>query len=234
MALTLTTTFVTLLIVTTIIRVWLGLRHVAHVQKYRNQVPVAFEGSISLEAHQKAAGYSSAKTRLVIIEATAQAALLALLTLGGGLQWIDDIWRSILTNQEIIRGALVICTAMIVSSVVELPFDYYKTFVVDERFGFNKMTRTMFISDMIKGTILSVAIGTPILIAALWLMQSSGQYWWFYLWLAFVCYFVFLQAIAPILIAPFFNKFTPLTDENLKQRLRLYSSDADSNHKGCS
>lgn len=219
MAFTLTLTFITLLLTTTFIRIWLGKRHIAHMQKHRNQVPAAFDGSISLEAHQKAADYSSAKTSLVITEATAQAALLALLTIGGGLQWLDDIWRNLLPNHEIARGALIICSAMIVSSLIDIPFDYYKTFVVDEKFGFNKMTRSMFFSDLVKHTIVGVVLGAPILFAALWLMQGAGTYWWLYLWIIWSVFNLMMLAIYPTFIAPFFNKFTPLADENLKQRI---------------
>src|SRR5690606_31661450 len=139
MATALTVVFLALLIITTVTRVWLGRRHIAHIQVHRSQVPQAFSETISLQAHQKAADYSSAKTRLMIQEGIAQAALLALLTVGGGLQLIDDAWRAAMPDLEILRGALVIMTALIISSIVELPFDYYKTFVIDERFGFNKM-----------------------------------------------------------------------------------------------
>lgn len=219
MASTLTFTFIALLIITTLIRVWLGRRHIAHVQSHRNQVPAAFDGSISLEAHQKAADYSAAKTKLVIAEAAIQALLLAALTLGGGLQLIDDIWRNLLTEQEIIRGALVICSALLVSSLVDLPFEYYKTFIVDEKFGFNKMTPAMFFSDLVKHSIVGIALGAPILFAALWLMQSAGEYWWLYLWLVWSVFNLVMLAVYPTFIAPLFNKFTPLTDENLKQRI---------------
>jgi len=219
MAYTLTLTFITLLLLTTGIRIWLGRRHIAHIQIHRSEVPAAFSSNISLEAHQKAADYSNAKTRLVLIEATAQAALLALLTIGGGLQWIDDIWRNILPSQEIARGALVICSAMIVSSVIDIPFDYYKTFTVDEKFGFNKMTRGMFYSDLVKHTIVGVILGAPILFAALWLMQGAGTYWWLYLWIVWSVFNLLMLAVYPTFIAPFFNKFTPLADEALKQRI---------------
>jgi len=219
MAFTLTLTFVTLLLVTTIIRIWLGKRHIAHMQMHRSQVPAAFNANISLEAHQKAADYSSAKTKLVIIEATAQAGLLALLTIGGGLQWLDDIWRNLLPNHEIARGALIICSAMIVSSLIDIPFDYYKTFVVDENFGFNKMTRTMFFSDLVKHSIVGIILGAPILFAALWLMQGAGQYWWLYLWIIWSVFNLMMLAVYPTFIAPFFNKFTPLKDETLKLRI---------------
>ena len=219
MAFTLTLTFVTLLLVTTIIRIWLGKRHIAYMQMHRSQVPAAFNANISLEAHQKAADYSSAKTKLVIIEATAQAGLLALLTIGGGLQWLDDIWRNLLPNHEIARGALIICSAMIVSSLIDIPFDYYKTFVVDENFGFNKMTRAMFFSDLVKHSVVGIILGAPILFAALWLMQGAGQYWWLYLWIIWSVFNLMMLAVYPTFIAPLFNKFTPLKDENLKLRI---------------
>ncbi len=219
MASTLTITFITLLVLTTLTRVWLGRRHIAYVLNHRNKVPDAFSGSITLDAHQKAADYSAAKTRLVIVEAATQAILLALLTLGGGLQLIDDIWRNLLPSQEIIRGALVICSAMLVSSLIDLPFEYYKTFVVDEKFGFNKMTPAMFFSDLVKHSIVGIALGAPILFAALWLMQSAGQYWWFYLWVVWSLFNLLMLAVYPTFIAPFFNKFSPLQDDALKQRI---------------
>jgi len=219
MAYTLTLTFVTLLAFTTGIRIWLGNRHITHVQSHRSEVPPAFSGSISLEAHQKAADYSNAKTKLVITEAVAQAVLLALLTVGGGLQLIDEIWRNLLPAHEIARGALVICSAMIVSSLVDIPFDYYKTFTVDEKFGFNKMTRSMFYSDLVKHTVVGVLLGAPILFAALWLMQGAGSYWWLYLWIIWSVFNLLMLAVYPTYIAPFFNKFTPLADVELKQRI---------------
>ena len=219
MASTLTFIFVALLVSTTLIRIWLGRRHIVYVQAHRNQVPTAFSGNIALDAHQKAADYTVAKSKLVITEAIVQALLLAALTLGGGLQIIDDTWRNWLANQDIILGALVICSAMLVSSLVDLPFEYYKTFVVDEKFGFNKMTPTMFFSDLIKHSIVGIALGAPILFAALWLMQSAGQYWWLYLWVLWSLFNLVMLAVYPTFIAPLFNKFSPLKDESLKQRI---------------
>ncbi|MDZ4212096.1 MAG: M48 family metallopeptidase, partial [Methylotenera sp.] len=206
-------------ITTTLIRLWLGRRHISYVQTHRKQVPAAFENNITLDAHQKAADYASAKTRLVIIEAVVAALLLAALTLGGGLQLIDDIWRNLLPTQEIIRGALVICSALLVSSFIDLPFEYYKTFVIDEKFGFNKMTPAMFLSDLVKHSLVGLALGAPILFAALWLMQGAGQYWWLYLWLVWSVFNLIMLAVYPTFIAPLFNKFSPLKDENLKQRI---------------
>lgn len=215
----LTTIFVSLLLLTTATRVWLGRRHVSYIQSHRNKVPAAFDGNISLDAHQKAADYSSAKTRLMMTEGIAQAILLALFTLGGGLQWIDAAWRTAMPEQEIFRGALVILSAFLVSSLVDLPFDYYKSFVIDERFGFNKMTPRMFFTDLIKHSIVGLVLGAPILFAALWLMQGAGDYWWLYLWVVWSVFNLLMLAIYPTFIAPMFNKFSPLTDESLKTRI---------------
>jgi STE24 endopeptidase len=219
MASTLTFVFIGLLIATTFTRLWLGSRQIAHVQANRAQVPVAFSDNISLEAHQKAADYSSAKTKLALIEVVVQALLLALLTLGGGLQWLDDTWRNVITNHEIIRGAIVICSALFISSLIDLPFEYYKTFTVDEKFGFNKMTKAMFFSDLVKHSLVGLALGLPILFAALWLMQGAGAYWWFYLWVVWSLFNILMLAVYPTFIAPLFNKFTPLADESLKARI---------------
>ena len=219
MASTLTLVFIGLLIITTLTKLWLGSRQVTHVQANRAQVPTAFAADISLEAHQKAADYSSAKTKLALVEIVVQALLLLAFTLGGGLQWLDDAWRNVLPNAEIVRGALVICSAMLVSALIDIPFEYYKTFSVDEKFGFNKMTPSMFFSDLAKHSLVGIALGAPILFAALWLMQGAGDYWWFYLWVVWSIFNIVMLAVYPTFIAPLFNKFTPLADENLKSRI---------------
>lgn len=214
-----TALFLSLLVLTTLIRFWLGRRHIAYIQSHRNIVPPAFANNICLDAHQKAADYSSAKTRLVIIESLVQAVLLFAFTLGGGLQWIDEAWRGILPDAEIFRGALVILSAFVISSLVEIPLDYYKAFVVDERFGFNKMTRSMFFTDLIKHAVVGLALGAPLLFAALWLMQGAGNWWWLYLWVLWSGFNLLMLAVYPTVIAPLFNKFSPLTDEALKTRI---------------
>ena len=216
-----TLTFVSLLIASTLIRLWLGGRHITYVQAHRNLVPAAFSDTLTLDAHQKAADYTSAKTKLALTEAVTQALFLAALTLGGGLQLIDDSWRAVVANQEIVRGALVICSAMLIGGLIDLPFEYYKTFVVDEQFGFNKMTPAMFVNDLIKHNLVGLALGGPILLVALWLMQGAGDYWWLYLWLIWSAFNLIMLAVYPTFIAPLFNKFTPLKDENLKERIEM-------------
>lgn len=219
MAHTLTLIFIGLLAFSTIVRFWLGTRQISHVQTHRNQVPAAFAQNITLEAHQKAADYSSAKTRLGLTEMLAQAVLLLILTLGGGLQWIDNFWTAIVPNHEIWRGAFVICSALLISSLIDIPFSYYKTFVVDEKFGFNKMTRQMFLVDLIKHSVVGILLGAPLLFAALWLMQGAGEYWWLYLWAVWTVFNIVMLSVYPTFIAPIFNKFTPLADDSLKSRI---------------
>lgn len=219
MAYALTITFISLVAITTLIRLWLGARHINFVQAHKNVVPAAFAETITLDAHQKAADYTSAKTKLGLVEVLVSAALLLVLTVGGGLQWIDNVWRELMPAQHMMRGALVIVSALLISSVIDLPFDYYKTFTIDERFGFNKMTPKMFFSDLIKHSIVGILLGAPILFAALWLMQSAGEYWWFYLWLVWSAFNLLMLAIYPTFIAPLFNKFSPLEDVSLKQRI---------------
>ena len=219
MASTLTIIFISLLVLTTLTRLWLGMRQIDYVQKNRVNVPSAFSENITLEAHQKAADYSTAKTKLGITEMIVQALLLAGFTVGGGLQWIDTFWQNIIQNHEIIRGAVVICSAMLVSAAIDIPFEYYKTFTVDEKFGFNKMTKAMFFSDLAKHGLVGLALGLPILFVALWLMQGAGSYWWFYFWVVWSIFNILMLAVYPTFIAPLFNKFTPLSDEPLKNRI---------------
>lgn len=216
---TLSFVFISVLALTTITRIWLGSRHIGFMLNHRNRLPEAFTKNISLDAHQKAADYTTAKTKLVIGESIVQALLLFTFTLGGGLQYIDYVWRDLMPEQEMLRGALVILSVLMVSSVIDLPFDYYKTFVIDTHFGFNKMTRKMFVMDAIKQGILGLVLGAPILFAALWLMQGAGQYWWLYLWAVWSVFNLLVLAIYPTFIAPLFNKFSPLQDEALKSRI---------------
>ncbi len=219
MAHTFTLIFIVLLIGTSLIRLWLGSRQIAHVQAKRGQVPEAFAKKISLDAHQKAADYSTAKTSLALKEIGVNALLLLAFTLGGGLQWLDTTWANLLPDQEILRGACVIASALLISAVVDIPFEYYLTFTIDEKFGFNKMSRQIFWQDLVKHTLVAVALGAPILFAALWLMHSAGQYWWLYLWLVWSIFNLLVLAIYPTFIAPLFNKFTPMTDDTLKTRI---------------
>lgn len=210
-----TSLFLAMLVCTIAMQQWLGRRQIAHVTAHRNQVPTAFSSSITLDAHHKAADYSISKTRLGLVESAVQSILLVLLTLGGILQWLD----SALPGNTLWHGVLVIIATFAISSLIEVPFDYYKAFVVDQRFGFNKMTPAMFFQDLFKHALVGLVMGLPLLFAALGLMQGAGELWWLWLWCVWAGFNLLVLAIYPTFIAPLFNKFSPLTDDQLKTRI---------------
>jgi len=218
MSLTFYYLFIFLLITTTIFQVWLTKRHIAHIDKNKNKVPAAFSKTISILDHKKAADYTIAKSHIGVIDLIIQAIFLYLLTLGGGINMLMDTF-STLINNELVIGAVVIISVMLISSLVDLPLSIYKTFNIDERFGFNRMTSQIFLTDLIKQSILSVVIGVPILLISLWIISNLGGFWWLWLWI-FISIFNFLMlTLYPTYIAPFFNKFLPLNDAKLKTKI---------------
>ncbi len=210
-----TSLFLGFFLVTLLMQQWLGRRQIAHVLAHRGRVPSAFAGNITLEAHQKAADYSIAKSRLGLAESAVHGVLLLMLTLGGILQWLD----STVPGTSLLHGAGVIIAAFAISSLIDIPLDYYKAFTIDERFGFNKMTPAMFFQDILKHALVALAMGVPLLFSALWLMQSSGAYWWLWLWCVWAGFNLLVLAFYPTFIAPLFNKFSPLSDNVLKARI---------------
>jgi len=210
--------FIFLLITTTIFQVWLTKRHIVHIQKNKNKVPSAFSKTISISDHKKAANYTISKSYIGIIDLFIQAIFLYLITLGGGINIITNIFANLINNQLII-GAMVIISVMLISSLIDLPLTLYKNFIIDEKFGFNRMTKYIFITDIIKQLILSIVIGIPLLLISLWIITSLGSLWWLWLWI-FISVFNFLMlTIYPLYIAPFFNKFIPLKDVELKAKI---------------
>ena len=210
--------FIFLLVTTTIFQVWLTKRHIVHIQKNKNKVPSAFSKTISISDHKKAADYTVSKSYIGIIDLFIQAIFLYLITLGGGINIITNIFSNLINNQLII-GAMVIISVMLISSLIDLPLTLYKTFIIDEKFGFNRMTKYIFITDIIKQLILSIVIGIPLLLISLWIITSLGSLWWLWLWI-FISVFNFLMlTIYPLYIAPFFNKFMPLKDVKLKTKI---------------
>jgi len=218
MSLTFYYLFIFLLITTTIFQVWLTKRHIAHIHKNKTKVPAAFSKTISISNHKKAADYTISKSNIGIIDLFIQAIFLYLITLGGGINILTDTFSNLINNQLVI-GAMVIISVMLISSLIDLPLNIYKTFNIDERFGFNRMTAQIFILDLIKQSILSIVIGIPILLISLWIISNLGGLWWLWLWV-FISVFNFLMLILyPTYIAPFFNKFLPLKDIKLKTKI---------------
>ena len=215
----LTMVFLVALATTTSIRLWLARRHIRHIAANRNEVPAEFSGRISAEAHSKAADYTMAKTRQDALETLASAILLLGLTLGGGLQLIADFWAKPLEAGGYAHGIALIASVVLVSSLLDFPFNLYRTFVIEARFGFNRTKLGLFLLDLAKFAAIGTLLGLPLLLCMLWLMQRMGEFWWLYVWLAWVGFNLVVLAIYPVLIAPFFNKFSPLEDADLRGRI---------------
>lgn len=210
--------FVFSVLISFFVQLWLSKRHLHHVQQHKNSVPEAFNQSVTLEAHQKAAEYTLTKTRFELFELTLGTLLLFLWTLGGGLEFIDQQVRS-LGFDQIWSGVIFIFGVSILMAIIDLPSGLYQTFKIEQRFGFNRITLKLFFIDMAKGLLLSLLIGLPLLWAVLWLMDNSGELWWFYTWALWLSFSLTMMWLYPAVIAPLFNKFTPLEDEALRVRI---------------
>ena len=199
------------------LRVWLALRQIRHVQAHRNTVPQQFADRVELAAHQKAADYSTVRTRFGLILLAVETLVLLTYTFGGGLQALHEFWTARLDG--LYYGVALIFSVTLISSLIDLPFSLYTQFVIEERFGFNRMTLKLFCLDLIKQTALGLVIGTPVLLAVLWLMAQMGSLWWLYVWLFWCGFNLLILFVYPTWIAPLFNKFTPLDDAPLKARI---------------
>lgn len=214
----LTIIFLLFLVLGTGLQIWLTRRHKAYVQTHQHAVPDAFAEKISLEDHQKAANYTLAKIsfgqKMLVIEVL----VLLLWTLGGLLNMLDQTWRY-LEWPELWTGVAVLISYGILSSLIDLPSDIYSTFRLEARFGFNRTTPGLFVTDMLKGVVLSFVIGVPFIALVLWLMASAGEFWWVSVWAVWIGFSLLMIWVYPTFIAPLFNKFQPLEDEELKQRI---------------
>jgi STE24 endopeptidase len=210
--------FAGLLALTLALRFWLASRHIRHVLANRAAVPARFAEKVPLAAHQKAADYTVAKTKLGLLLLFFNAAVLIGFTLLGGLQALATAVLNATGPGMTYQLGLIVAFAVI-SGLLELPFDYYKQFVLEERFGFNKMTRALFLGDLVKSTVLGAAIGLPLIWVILALMDRAGDLWWLYAWIVFTAFQLLMLVLYPTVIAPLFNKFTPLTDDSLRARI---------------
>ncbi len=215
--------FIALLTITTLTGLYLSFRQYRSVQKSRSAVPEEFATKISLEDHQKAADYTTAKLKLGSLESIYGVLWLLIWTFGGGLEWLDQQWYS-LQLSPVWQGVGVMLSFMLALSVIALPFSIYSTFRLEQRFGFNQTTTKTFIGDLIKQFLLSIALGTPLLALVLWLMNESGPQWWLYVWATWFGFSLFMMWAYPSFIAPIFNKFSPLDNEELVQRIKTLMS----------
>ena len=220
---TVTLIFLIGLTLSVVLQWWLGQRQSRYVRDHRHSVPDAFRDHISLESHQKAADYTLAKLQFGKIELLVATVLLLIWTLGGGLNWLDQFWRG-MTLSPIMTGLAVIFSFMLISSLLDIPLSLYRTFRIEGRFGFNRMTGKLFVTDFLKNIALAVIIGAPLLWVVLWLMQDASPLWWLYVWAIWMGFSLFMMWAYPAFIAPLFNKFSPLDDSALRERIeRLLS-----------
>jgi STE24 endopeptidase len=216
--------FLAALAAATATRLWLAQRQVRHVRAHREAVPGMFADSIPLAAHQKAADYTVAKARLGVVDTLLDALILLALTLGGGVQWLSDLWQALFSVDSIWHGAALILAVLLIRGALGLPLSLYRIFVIEERFGFNRMTWKLFVADLAKALAVGAVLGVPLLLAVLWLMLAAGPFWWLYVWVVLIVYSLFLQMIYPAVVMPLFNKFSRLEDAALAGRIeRLLS-----------
>jgi len=217
-SLILTMAFALALVAGLVVKFWLASRQVRHVARHRGAVPAAFRQAITLDAHQKAADYTVAKTRFGLLELAWGAAVLLAWTLFGGLDLLNRLLLDLLGGGMWQQLALLAAFALI-GGLAELPFTLWQTFRLEERFGFNKMTWRLWLTDAVKGVLLGALIGLPIAALILWLMGAAGKLWWLWAWAAWMGFNLLLMLVYPTFIAPIFNKFKPLDDLALKERV---------------
>lgn len=200
------------------IRFWLNVRQVNHVRAHRDAVPDAFADAVSLEQHRKAADYTVAKAGLGRWDAVLGAIVLLAFTLGGGIDALDQFWRQSGLGAYLL-GVAVILSVLVINMLLELPLSIWSTFVIEARFGFNRSTPALFVTDLLKGLLLMLLIGTPLLLATLWFMHASGRFWWLWVWALWTGFSLVMAWAYPTFIAPLFNKFSPLEDVALRERI---------------
>lgn len=210
--------FVAFLLLMVGLKYWLAARQIRHVAAHADAVPAQFAERVSLEAHRKAAAYTIAKQRFGLIETAVGTALLVALTLLGGLQAIADALAVLLGRGFLFQIGVVAAVVALVS-LVDIPFSWYRQFRIEQAFGFNRMTLRVFFADLAKSALLAALLGLPVLAVVLWLMERAGDLWWLYAWGVWIAFNALVLVLYPTVIAPLFNKFEPLADAALADRI---------------
>ena len=200
------------------VRVWLARRQVAHVAAHREAVPAAFADRIDAAAHRKAADYTIARTRFGVVETIVDGIVLLALTLGGVLAALVG-WTGSLTASPLWQDLALLVAVALVTGAIGLPLSYWQTFVLEARFGFNRTTLAVWVADLVKGTLVGAALGLPLAAVALWLMAAAGPLWWLWVWVVWIAFQVLVLALYPTVIAPLFNKFSPLPEGPVRTRI---------------
>lgn len=210
--------FVAFLLTDVMLRLWLASRQIRHVRRHRDHIPEAFASRIGLYSHRRAADYTVAKMRLLMVERMIEAAVLVGFTLLGGLQFLDTQLGLLLDN-EMLRQLALIAVVFAIMGVIGLPFAVYNKFRLEQRFGFNRVTPRLFVMDCIKTLLLSLLFGAPLAAAVLWIMGNTGTAWAWWAWGIWVLFNILLIWLFPTFIAPMFNKFTPLDNPDISERI---------------
>ena len=217
-----TLAFAAALLLSLATKLWLGTRQMRHVAHHRAAVPAAFAGTVTLQAHQRAADYTLAKGRFGLWSSAFGSVVLLGWTLLGGLDALNGaLGSTVLPAWGALAYQLALLAAvMVIGALIELPLEWYGTFRLEQRFGFNRMSLGLWLADQAKGALVGALIGLPLAALVLWLMGASGGLWWLWAWVALVAFNLLMLVIYPTVIAPFFNKFEPLADESLKARVQ--------------
>ena len=216
-----TVVFAVLVLAGLLVKFWLASRQVRHVARHRGAVPQAFASQVPLDKHQLAADYTLAKLRFGLVSMAVGTAVLVGWTLLGGLhtlnQWLLPLlqpWAGDLGYQ---LGLLL--AFGLIGGLIDLPLEWWSTFRLEQRYGFNRMSLGLWLGDLVKGTLLGLVIGAPLLAVILWLMGAAGAYWWLWAWGVWVGFSLLMMVVYPTVIAPLFNRFKPLDDDALRQRV---------------
>src|SRR5262245_10062740 len=198
--------FLAALVLASATRLWLAARHVSYVRAHAGRVPQEFAADISLDAHGKAAEYTVAKTCFASVGIVVDALVVLAFTFGGGLQWLSDL-AAAWSGGSVTHGLALIALVAVISTAIDMPFNLYSVFGIEERFGFNKMTLKLYFTDFAKSALLAAVFGLPLTAAVLWLMERMGTYWWAYAWVLWMAFNLAMLALYPTWIAPLFNRF---------------------------
>lgn len=214
-----TSLFLAALLTSLVLRAWLAWRQLRHVARHRHQVPSDFADRITLSAHQRAADYTAARVRLGLLETASSSAVLIAFTLMGGIQSLVEFSAELWPEASFMRGLVLVLAVLILGSVPDLIFSWYRQFRLEESFGFNRMTLRLFLIDLIKSAIVSALLGIPLLAAVLALMKAAGPLWWLWVWALWMGFNVFIMLVYPVFIAPWFNRFDPLPQGAARDRI---------------
>lgn len=216
-----TAIFITALVISYIVEQWLARKQTITVTKHRGEVPEAFKKTITLKQHQKAADYTLDKLNLGLTEGLVSTMTLLLLIFGGILNYLAIFWfQDIAFSSQLLGGVCVVLSVFIISHLVGLPVNWYQTFKLEEQYGFNKTTRGQFVKDQLLQIILMIVIAGPLIAAILWVMQYQKEYWWLIAWAILISFSLLMSWLYPVLIAPLFNKFKPLDNPELNERIQ--------------